>query len=355
MRFFSRSIYYSQTVMDSEWVAAGHAQFVSGLHAFVNTLITGQPMAVEEPSGAENYPWPWVMFLELSLYQFMFNYGVRVFVVMPLARRLMMYTATRPKKVNFKRVEKFSQSTMEMIFYGVYLVIGYRIVSTQPWLWPSKLWWTNQPDNRYISQDVAFFYVAYCARYFQVFIMLFLEVKRKDFTQMQIHHSVTCLLIYLSYSYGFVRVGCVIMVLLDFADVPLHIAKQLVYCKEVAGKQTGFLTWANTADIFFVIFALSFSFTRMGLYPYVVWSVTVELYNEKADPNYTGPVTPQVVLDTLGIQTVVMQSLVWILQFLQAFWFVLLVRAIKNVLMGSELKDTRSDSEASDTEGEKRD
>ena len=143
---------------------------------------------------------------------------------------------------------------MEMIFYAIYFLMGYRIIRSQHWVWPSTLWWKNQPDNRYIADDVTFFYIAYCARYFQNFIMVFLEPKRKDFVEMQIHHFVTCLLIYLSYGHGFVRVGCVVMVLLDIADPPLHAAKQVVYCKEVSSKQEGFLTWANVADVLFVIF-----------------------------------------------------------------------------------------------------
>lgn len=93
----------------------------------------------------------------------------------------------------------------------------------------------------------------------------------------------------------------------------------------------------------------------MVLYPYVVWSVTVELYEALLDENTKLlPVTPRLYYDTIGGSTVIMVGLVWVLQFLQVFWFVLLVKAIKNVLMGSELKDNRSDSEASDTEGDSR-
>ena len=70
---------------------------------------------------------------------------------------------------------------------------------------------------------------------------------------MAIHHIVTVWLIGVSYAYGWNRVGSVVMVLLDPADVPLHIAKQFKYIGDV---RDGFLkTFCQTAaDIFFCCF-----------------------------------------------------------------------------------------------------
>lgn len=170
----------------------------------------------------------------------------------------MLATTNRPNKVSHKKVEKFAQATMEMLFYSIYFVMGYRVIKSQLWIWPSHLWWVDQPNNRSITDDMAFFYIAYCARYFQNFIMVFLEPRRKDFIEMQLHHFITCLLIYLSYGHGYVRVGCIIMVLLDIADPPLHAAKQVVYLKDVSAKQAGIFTWANIADVFFVVFGKCF-------------------------------------------------------------------------------------------------
>jgi ceramide synthetase len=51
------------------------------------------------------------------------------------------------------------------------------------------------------------------------------EPRRKDFIQMELHHALTFGLVVLSYFWGWNRVGFVIMLLLDPADVPLHAAK----------------------------------------------------------------------------------------------------------------------------------
>ena len=49
----------------------------------------------------------------------------------------------------------------------------------------------------------------YVARYFQAAISVLLETKRKDFIEMMIHHTVTVLVIYVSYVYGWNRIGAV--------------------------------------------------------------------------------------------------------------------------------------------------
>lgn len=63
-------------------------------------------------------------------------------------------------------------------------------------------------------------------------ITVFLEHKRKDFLEMQIHHLSTVLVVSISYMYGWNRVGVIVMMLLDPADVPLHSAKMFKYVGE---------------------------------------------------------------------------------------------------------------------------
>ena len=100
-----------------------------------------------------------------------------------------------------------------------------------------------------------------------------------------VHHFATVAVIFLSYMAGFVRVGMAVMCLLDVADVPLHIAKQFVYLaqdaspkekdengKVVGGPETVNQPMQTIADLWFVLFAISFMVTRLGMYPYIVWS-----------------------------------------------------------------------------------
>ena len=90
-------------------------------------------------------------------------------------------------------------------------------------------------------------------------------------TCVQVHHVVTVILVLLSYAGGYNRVGGAVMFLLDCADPPLHVAKQLKYCVVARTDKVQF--WA---DRFFEFFAVSFIFSRDIIFPYMWWSAMFE-------------------------------------------------------------------------------
>jgi hypothetical protein len=59
--------------------------------------------------------------------------------------------------------------------------------------------------------------------YVHLVLVLNAEAPRKDHWQMMTHHAVTIALIVISYSYNFTRVGCLIMVLMDWCDIFLPV------------------------------------------------------------------------------------------------------------------------------------
>lgn len=92
------------------------------------------------------------------------------------------------------------------------------------------------------------------------------EVARSDSWQMLIHHIITIALILFSYVTNFTRVGTVIMVIHDIADVFLELAKVLNYTSKGKGHR-----WLKPAtDVTFGIFAVVFFLTRLVFYPYHV-------------------------------------------------------------------------------------
>tara|TARA_B100000524_G_C23641405_1_gene366798 strand:+ start:953 stop:1744 length:792 start_codon:yes stop_codon:yes gene_type:complete len=240
-------------------------------------------------------------------------------IVEPFARRVL--SSTGGKAPSATKVQKFAQATMEMIFYGAFAIAGAVIIYSQvrpparrkrdasprsrlvppvfgaflcgrppltrpppslaqEWAWPSALWWDGMPSGSHLSMrdDCRCFYLLYIARYFQGFVSVCLEHKRKDFIEMQLHHSTTFVLTALSYAYGFNRVGLVVMAIFDPADVPLHAAKQCKYIGEArsSGGAPATNWWLFSADRLFELFAVTFFVTRLGLHPYVCWSAHVE-------------------------------------------------------------------------------
>ena len=225
-----------------------------------------------------------------------------------------------------------------MIFYGAFTVFGAVVVPGQEWFWPSKHWWMdhNSGKSLLVTDSLKAYYLLYAARYAQGVVSCVIEHKRKDFWEMQLHHITTVTLIGVSYAFGFNRIGAVVMVLLDPADVPLHIAKQFKYVGDARGGGVQKLC-QTAADIFFVIFMLLFAVMRLGLYPYAVWSAHFETQR----------------YCIIGVGGWVCVVLLYIILLLQVYWFYLILKvAIKVITSGGQAEDVRSDDEDDDEEPE---
>merc|ERR1711865_269319 len=121
------------------------------------------------------------------------------------------------------------------------------------------------------------------------------------------------------------------MLLLDPADVLLHVAKSFKYTSDsmTKGMRTKAL-WQGCADICFALFAVIFFVTRLVLYPYVCWSAHIEAtrYFPKGIPEWT------------------CVALLEILMGLQCYWFYLLSCAIVKMFASGGVEDPRSDDES---------
>eukprot|EP00948_MAST-09A_sp_MAST-9A-sp1_P001125 g1125.t1 len=300
------------------------------------------------------------------------NWGVRLFVVKPIAR-VLLKQGRRRLPADETHVDKFSQSALENFIYSGFLFMSIPLLIDQTWLWPSKNWWVDKSmsfagkDQADLSHHLEIlplalraYYVLYCARYVQGLISLFFEAIRKDFVEMIIHHVVTATLIYFSWLGGYVRVGLVVMSLFDWADPPLHIAKLFKYIDtannkgipEGAPKNNSYAPLL--ADIWFAIFAIAFTGSRIGLYAYVVWSAHVETlqtwYSDRFFSIYNPIRLYSFWMTEVDVKPFICVICLAILYFLQVFWEMLLLKAIKKVLFSGKLEDNRSDSELSDSE-----
>lgn len=265
-----------------------------------------------------------------AVVMFTFNWFLRTVVVKPVASALMGFNDGAPTtKSRRARMEKFAQSALEAVTYGAFSFFGARIVPKQTWFWPSSSWWVGVPKKT-LAVDGALrcYYLAYGARYVAGAVNVLLEHKRKDFWEMQLHHVATIIVIWVSYAHGWTRVGAVIMVVLDPADVPLHVAKCFKYVGD-ARRDTKF---RSIADVFFGLFLVTFFIMRLVMYPYVVWSAHVEARR------YFEP--------TVGYWTCV--ALLYIILGLQAYWFKLILNVAHRAIVTGNAEDVRSDEEDED-------
>jgi ceramide synthetase len=202
-----------------------------------------------------------VMFLVMLL-------ALRHMVLEPLARILL--ESSDPKKRT-----KFGDSGSELASYFVFTVIGMSVCLTQAWVWPSSQWWEGRGEGQHaeMRNDLRCWYIMDASRYTAALIsLIFFEHKRRDSTEMFIHHVATILVTLVSYQYDWTRVGAVVKLLMDPADVPLHIAKMIKYVGEGRDKIMLGHVCTFLADRSFEFFAVTFFITRLVMFGYVVWA-----------------------------------------------------------------------------------
>lgn len=74
---------------------------------------------------------------------------------------------------------------------------------------------------------------------------------------MFVHHVVTLCLLVFSWACNLVRIGTLVLVIHDFADVPLEFAKMMTYAKK-----------QRIADVTFAVFTVCWVVSRLGLLLY---------------------------------------------------------------------------------------
>lgn len=82
--------------------------------------------------------------------------------------------------------------------------------------------WAGYPHTPLVG-IVKLYYLMQISLYVHGVLLLNAEAPRKDHWQMMAHHVVTNILIVTSYAYNFTRVGCLIMVLMDWCDIFLPV------------------------------------------------------------------------------------------------------------------------------------
>merc|ERR1712216_504818 len=226
-------------------------------------------------------------------------------------------------KVNYDHeLEKIAEQMVKAIFFGFCFCFGSLVLiyeSFEDWKNTSKLWkLTPLVRIPYTQQYYLIEFGWYCHR----LMTGPFEYRRKDFLEMNFHHLITSLLIYISFISGMVKVGRMIMFLHDPSDMLLAVTKSLHYLK--------INTWP---DVLFILFALSWFLTRIILFPFVpVWSTFKE---------FSGSFS-------WCYSFIFCRILLAFLSALNIYWFYLTMKVLKNRIIDSLLDDVRSAGESTE-------
>lgn len=220
--------------------------------------------------------------------------------------------------------KKFCESMWRFTFYLGVFIYAIRHLWVSPWMWDTRQCWYNYPFLP-VSPGQFNYYVAELAFYWSLMFSQFIDIKRKDFIIMLVHHLATILLITFSYANNMLRIGTLVMCVHDASDIFLEAAKLANYAK-----------YQKLCDGLFVVFSIIFFLTRLVIYPF--WIVNSVLFESW---EIAGPYRAWWLLN----------GLLLVLQALHIIWFYLITRiAIKAIFKGKVSKDDRSDIESSSDE-----
>lgn len=220
--------------------------------------------------------------------------------------------------------KKFCESMWRFTFYLGVFIYAISNLWVSPWLWEVRQCWHKYPFQ-HVSRGQFNYYIAELAFYCSLMFSQFIDIKRKDFMIMLVHHLATILLITFSYTNNMIRCGTLVMCLHDASDIFLEAAKLANYAK-----------YQRLCDGLFVAFSLIFFLTRLVVFPF--WIVHTVMFDSW---EIIGPYRAWWLLN----------GLLLVLQTLHIIWFYLIARiAIKAIFKGKVSKDDRSDIESSSDE-----
>ncbi|XP_032801817.1 ceramide synthase 6-like [Petromyzon marinus] len=218
-------------------------------------------------------------------------------------------------------VTKFSESLWRFCFYFGIFCFGLQYLWKTPWLWDTKHCWYNYPYQP-LTAGLFWYYIVELAFYWSLMFSQFVDIKRKDFVIMLVHHLATVSLVSFSYVTNMVRVGTLVLCLHDAADFLLETAKMANYAK-----------FQKLCDTMFALFGLVFISTRLVLYP--LWILNSTMFESW---EIVGPYPSWWVFNPLLL----------LLQVLHAIWsYLIFCIAFKAFAKGKVSKDERSDVESS--------
>ncbi|XP_076461759.1 ceramide synthase 5-like [Babylonia areolata] len=217
-------------------------------------------------------------------------------------------------------LKKFCESSWRCTYYAVIFCYGLYTLWDKPWLWDTSYCWKGWPEH-HVSNDVYWYYSVQAGFYMALSLSLFTDHKRKDFTEMIVHHFATLGLMFLSWMVNFTRVGTLVLLVHDCVDPIMEAAKMAKYVK----KET-------LCTSLFVCFMLTWVLTRMMLFPFRIIRSTLF----ESGP-YTGEFYMYYTFNVLLI----------VLQVLHIIWFYFILLIAKDGLFEGQLKkDSRSSDES---------
>ncbi|XP_063371675.1 ceramide synthase 2-like [Cydia amplana] len=248
-------------------------------------------------------------------------------------RQVQLWWRRRRQQDKPSALVKFRESCWRATFYLYNLVFGWMVLWNKEWLWDVDYCYIGYPHQG-VTNDIWWYYMVALGFYLSQTLLLYGDVRRKDFWQQVVHHAATLLMISISWVCNFHRIGSLVMLSHDGSETLLE-----------ATKATKYAGYHRASDYMFAAFTALWIVTRIGIYSYfILGSVTFRA------AAYIPPFPMFQVLVFLG----------WVLLALNVYWTWLILqvayRAIKHGQVDGDIRSSSSEvSDSSATNAPNRD
>ncbi|KAI8325770.1 LAG1-domain-containing protein [Martensiomyces pterosporus] len=232
-----------------------------------------------------------------------------------------------------RRQRRFCEMGWSVIYVATSWTIGFRVWKASPYYMSTANLYANYPEDHVLMPyGLKWFYLVQAAFWFSNIYTIHIEERRKDHYEMLTHHATTIVLVLLSYAFHFTRFGHVFMLVMDFPDLFLSLAKLFRY-----------LGQEMVPNILFGVFTISWVVTKHYLCLKMMASIWTHgppaIPLEKRFPHYPNSYASYPIVGFLW-------AFLCLLQGILIYWFYLITRVLYKVLVkGEGADDNRSDEE----------
>ncbi|KAM3608571.1 uncharacterized protein V6R79_001126 [Siganus canaliculatus] len=222
--------------------------------------------------------------------------------------------------------KRFCEASWRCVFYLFAFIFGIVTLYDKPWVYDLRQIWSGFPKQSMLPSQY-WYYILEVGFYISLVLSLAFDVKRKDFQEQVIHHIATLTLQGFSWTSNYIRIGTLVMAVHDSADIFLEGGKMFNYAK-----------WQQAANVMFVLFTVTFTMTRLIIFPFwlihCTWVYPVELFAP-----FFGYYFFNVMLVVLLV--------------LNIYWALLISRMVYKLIFAKLEGDDRSDEEEDDSDSSK--
>ncbi|KAF4602066.1 hypothetical protein EYR40_005268 [Pleurotus pulmonarius] len=283
------------------------------------------------PTSSEEDPRYQKGYLDLLFiaYYIVFWSCIRQIITVNICKRICLYFGIK-KQV---KIERFGEQGYAFVYFAFFGAWGFRIMSQLPSFWyRTEYFWLNYPHWD-MKPELKCYYLVQMAYWWQqlIVMVLGLEKPRKDYRELVAHHCVTLWLVGWSYLVNLTFIGNAVYMSMDIPDTFLAFSKLLNYLQRETAKM-----------VVFAGLLVTWSYFRLWLNLRMLWSVWTEF---DLIPDESKQWLPESGAWLVWWMKYQIFTPLLLLEFLNLFWYYLILRIAYRAITTNTATDDRSDDE----------